>query len=460
MAYPGGLGAFATDTHVKISLDRIRNLNLDWPKVDVLESQQGRITWRPGLDTTDVEDLCQSPQPVGVRIFFVNSVSPNGNSNRYVNPATTESLERTGLLFRAMKMTMSGCLKRIYYDDGINVTRDSIGNIVSISAGVVHPDDWDRVYSTWTLTDDSLSALFLDYGDSISETFRALVEENPSRAVQPLLVEYAFIDGMFEWFHQRQIREINKMKEFEWAIATLGFEEGLKELTDIVTELGVLRAEVRGWQSAMTQLEHCERLLEEFAGQSSWTTQALRTIPGCEYSKSRWQLILKEIDNTEQRTNTQLTLKMHRASQELAQQSKELAQESKKQGDITALLAYETSADSASMMTIAAMTMLFLPATFVSSLFSMGFFAFNEGQLAVSPAFWMYPSIVLPLTIAVFAAWLAWMKFRPVKFKEKKDELYDELKRKNNTMRQNQLAGTLTLGTRSERERWYRRVGR
>jgi len=63
---------------------------------------------------------------------FVNSVSPNGNSNRYVNPATTESLERTGLLFRAMKMTMSGCLKRIYYDDGINVTRDSIGNIVSI----------------------------------------------------------------------------------------------------------------------------------------------------------------------------------------------------------------------------------------------------------------------------------------------------------------------------------------
>jgi len=82
------------------------------------------------------------------------------------------------------------------------------------AAGVVHPDDWDRVYSTWTLTDDSLSALFLHYGDSISETFRALVEENPSRAVQPLLVEYAFIDGMFEWFHQRQIREINKMKEF------------------------------------------------------------------------------------------------------------------------------------------------------------------------------------------------------------------------------------------------------
>lgn len=50
---------------------------------------------------------------------------------------------------------------------------------------------------------------------------------------------------------------------------------------------------------------------------------------------------------------------MHRANQEMAQQSKKL-------GDITALLAYETSADSASMMTIAAMTMLFLPATFIS----------------------------------------------------------------------------------------------
>jgi hypothetical protein len=48
-----------------------------------------------------------------------------------------------------------------------------------------------------------------------------------------------------------------------------------------------------------------------------------------------------------------------RASQALAQESRDLAQ-------YTALLARQTSSDSASMITIAAVTMFFLPATFVS----------------------------------------------------------------------------------------------
>lgn len=48
-----------------------------------------------------------------------------------------------------------------------------------------------------------------------------------------------------------------------------------------------------------------------------------------------------------------------RANQALAQQSRDLAQ-------YTAIIAQQTSSDSASMITIAAVTMFFLPATFVS----------------------------------------------------------------------------------------------
>jgi hypothetical protein len=55
-----------------------------------------------------------------------------------------------------------------------------------------------------------------------------------------------------------------------------------------------------------------------------------------------------------------------RANQRLAQQSKELAEQSKELSELTAILARQTSADSASMITIAVMTMFFLPATFIS----------------------------------------------------------------------------------------------
>ena len=46
----------------------------------------------------------------------------------------------------------------------------------------------------------------------------------------------------------------------------------------------------------------------------------------------------------------------------------------------------------------------------------MGFFAFDDlGNLRTSKETWIYPSIVLPLTVTVFVTWAAWLKLRPNK---------------------------------------------
>jgi tRNA A37 threonylcarbamoyltransferase TsaD len=64
---------------------------------------------------------------------------------------------------------------------------------------------------------------------------------------------------------------------------------------------------------------------------------------------------------------------MHRINQQLAQQSKELAEQSKvlteqskDLGVQTTILALQASTDNASMITLAAVTMFFLPASFIS----------------------------------------------------------------------------------------------
>ena len=44
MEYPEGLGPFETDVQIGHSLNRIRQLRLDWPKVDVLELDQGQLS--------------------------------------------------------------------------------------------------------------------------------------------------------------------------------------------------------------------------------------------------------------------------------------------------------------------------------------------------------------------------------------------------------------------------------
>jgi Mg2+ and Co2+ transporter CorA len=57
---------------------------------------------------------------------------------------------------------------------------------------------------------------------------------------------------------------------------------------------------------------------------------------------------------------------MQRINQQLAQQGKELAEQSKELGVQTTMLAIQASSDNASMITLAAVTMFFLPATFIS----------------------------------------------------------------------------------------------
>jgi hypothetical protein len=66
------------------------------------------------------------------------------------------------------------------------------------------------------------------------------------------------------------------------------------------------------------------------------------------------------------------------------------------------------------MKTIATLTMLYLPATFVCSFFGTNFFALDtNGQgrpnFVVSRLWWVYVVTTVPLTLFTFGVW--WMKW-------------------------------------------------
>jgi hypothetical protein len=67
-------------------------------------------------------------------------------------------------------------------------------------------------------------------------------------------------------------------------------------------------------------------------------------------------------------------------------------------------IAFNTLRDSASMKAIANVTMVFLPGTFIASVFSMPFFGSQKGvRFFVSAKIWIYVAITIPLTIATLA---------------------------------------------------------
>ncbi|KAI7763765.1 hypothetical protein LZL87_011622 [Fusarium oxysporum] len=70
-------------------------------------------------------------------------------------------------------------------------------------------------------------------------------------------------------------------------------------------------------------------------------------------------------------------------------------------------IAIATKLDSEAMITIAKLTMLYLPSTFVATLFSMGISNFDfdngkNGRLVMSSQWWMYIIFAIPLTLGIF----------------------------------------------------------
>lgn len=76
----------------------------------------------------------------------------------------------------------------------------------------------------------------------------------------------------------------------------------------------------------------------------------------------------------------------------------------------------DSKRDSIAMKTIAILGIVFLPGTFVATLFSINMFdwgGLNSGEtksLTVSRSIWIYWAITVPLTIVTFLVWMFWSR--------------------------------------------------
>ncbi|KXH61475.1 acetyltransferase [Colletotrichum salicis] len=103
--------------------------------------------------------------------------------------------------------------------------------------------------------------------------------------------------------------------------------------------------------------------------------------------------------------------------------------------------------DSTAMKPVAVVTMLFLPPTFVATVFSMSMFNWQVstssdstgggGKPTVVPQFWIYWAVSLPLTVAIVIGWRVWWHFQKsyyeIKFwrSEKENVVFEDKRHEN-----------------------------
>lgn len=79
----------------------------------------------------------------------------------------------------------------------------------------------------------------------------------------------------------------------------------------------------------------------------------------------------------------------------------------------SAAIAVDSRRDSTSMKTIAVLTTLFLPGTFVATFFGMTMFDWSPDTGAtprMSSYMWLYWAVTIPLTLLVMVLWLFWAR--------------------------------------------------
>ncbi|KAJ5090555.1 hypothetical protein N7532_009239 [Penicillium argentinense] len=118
----------------------------------------------------------------------------------------------------------------------------------------------------------------------------------------------------------------------------------------------------------------------------------------------------RRILNLQQRTSNFVTLLYHLITGHDSTINLQIATESAK-------IARDARKDSASMKIIAGMTLLYLPATFVCSLFGTNLVAMdtstksNDSVFIVSPLWWTYFAFAVPLTVFTMVGFLLWRRF-------------------------------------------------
>ncbi|KAJ9604492.1 hypothetical protein H2200_011328 [Cladophialophora chaetospira] len=141
--------------------------------------------------------------------------------------------------------------------------------------------------------------------------------------------------------------------------------------------------------------------------QDQQTSQSLKTIrlmirEDVEYMRRRTAMLLSQVQQMRERVQSQTGFMLNTIMQSDA--------------EYTAAIAVDGKRDSIAMKTIAVLGIIFLPGTFVATLFSINMFDWgfdNNGEsasLSVSRSMWIYWAITVPLTVVTFLVWVLWSR--------------------------------------------------
>ncbi|KAF2464693.1 uncharacterized protein BDR25DRAFT_241689 [Lindgomyces ingoldianus] len=385
--------------------------------VTVLQGRGMELKWHYNVDDDYLDAI------ISVGQFFVNTWKSMFGwlpGNFSIPPRTVRSLRRGGL---------SGVILRsMYSSEGFwakmgnqcFLRHGDHGKLASFESSYRYQCGWDTgiAYTQFIRTRHRCRYFCINYPALSMQRLTAYLKQNSALGYRPFFLEALAADECLKEF-QRNIGDRRKL------LVQHERTKGDKDI-DFNTATTALHRLSRDWhtlgqdcQDFYTKLQFLQDAYMKYMRniqdpKNGWKVDKFsHTDESLEVLKSQCDNFVRWTSVYRDRTNIRINLLFHLANQRESRTSTQIASSSAK-------IAEQTQRDSSSMITIATVTMFFLPGTFISAILSTTFFDFGPEGLSVSRQWWILPATTIPVMIIVFGVWLGWRYWR---FKKKKSDL-------------------------------------
>ncbi|OQV08176.1 hypothetical protein CLAIMM_12489 [Cladophialophora immunda] len=418
----GGSGTSTRNAHCPETVDAMaleqalramETWTVEWKGVDVLDVDDGGIVHSHALERFLSDDSDASRKKCIVRVFFLESLGPGRTSTEIgdaaVDPAILRLLrDRAGL---SDLLTTAVCGLGHWYTvkHGHFVSRDTHGKAQSLDVVYEYaPSASACTQVSTSLAMGSSTYFCLNFPPS------AVPRLSPHDLRVPFKLDVVAADETLRLWQQEMVTIRGRMKRFEANEPHEAVDSMIRELHRLSRSWHILFRKVSEFEAHLDFLQDVRTMYASLAGAVTIRNASLVGESGesLTFLVSSCRSLRHLVADYRDRTATQINLLFHLANQAESRDNKEIAAQNKEIAELTARIAQQTQRDSASMITIAAVTMFFLPGTFVSSLLSTVVFNFDSSNIGVSEMWWILPATAIPLTVFVFAVWLLWLRQR------------------------------------------------
>ncbi|RII16556.1 hypothetical protein CUC08_Gglean002994 [Alternaria sp. MG1] len=137
-----------------------------------------------------------------------------------------------------------------------------------------------------------------------------------------------------------------------------------------------------------------------------------RYVYGQETSLARMETLITRSAGISQLVQGIQDLRSNEAGKQINHEMQRLTEQGIKENGLIKRLTEQSTSDTRSMMTITLISAIFLPATFLATLFGSNFFAYSEREnaLTVASNFWVYVVITLVFSGSTVILWFIWRR--------------------------------------------------